>query len=68
MSVVGDKQGKVTSVLDEQLQKWAEPLRMCSGCADFKDHAQHHVSSVPVAALLHLLEASGHKPKFVAIE
>ena len=45
----------------------ASPMRMCSGCRDFKDHTQHHIASVPAATVIKLLEESGHPPKFVAM-
>ena len=40
MSVLGDTEGKVTSVVDAAIPEMAANLRMCSGCRDFKAHNQ----------------------------
>jgi hypothetical protein len=65
MSVLGDREGAVASVLDKQILDLGNDCRMCSGCDDFRDHTQHHISSVPPAMLLQMLEDSGHPPKLV---
>ena len=40
MSVLGDTEGKVTSVVDAAIPEMVANLRMCSGCRDFKAHNQ----------------------------
>eukprot|EP01052_Picozoa_sp_SAG31_P020411 SAG31_NODE_1532_length_7990_cov_8.692941_9_plen_68_part_00 len=60
-------QGKIISVLDDQIPNMVAPLRMCSGCRDFKDHTQHHIASVRPQVLIKMLVDSGHEPMLVSM-
>merc|ERR1719277_746977 len=63
MSVVNDKVGNVTSVLDSRLLKEGTRIRMCTGCNDALDHSQHRISEQGPSSLLSFCEACGHTPR-----
>jgi len=68
MSVVGDKEGVVTSVLDEGILNPAGfRCRMCSGCRDFKNHAQHRIAEITAEVLVDVLKSSGHEPMVIKV-
>ena len=63
MSVLGDTEGKVTSVVDAAIPEMAANLRICSGCRAFKAHNQ--VSNQPPRACFLLRHDVRHDFAFV---
>ena len=67
MSVVGDTTNSVTSVLDEKMLSPDLNCRMCSGCRDFKNHAQHRIAELSSGDLTKFLEDCNHPPLILNI-